>query len=64
MLDLETRDWVAYKIICESNGINISHSRKGNPLDYAVIESFHSIFKKETIYSYSINRWKNTSVST
>lgn len=97
ILDLETRDWVAYKIskyndnklvidtlkeaisktkdlnglvlhsdqgfqylsteykiICESNGINISHSRKGNPLDNAVIESFHSILKKETLYNNSI----------
>ena len=43
-----------YKIICESNGINISHSRKGNPLDNAVIESFHSILKKETLYNNSI----------
>jgi transposase InsO family protein len=97
ILDLETRDWVAYqisyqndnqlvmetlkeaikqrkdlnglvlhsdqgfqylsteyKIVCESNGINISHSRKGNPLDNAVIESFHSILKKETLYNNSI----------
>jgi len=43
-----------YKIICESNGIVISHSRKGNPLDNAVIESFHSILKKETLYNYDI----------
>lgn len=43
-----------YKIVCESNGINISHSRKGNPLDNAVIESFHSILKKETLYNNSI----------
>ena len=43
-----------YKIICESNGIVISHSRKGNPLDNAVIESFHSILKKETLYNNSI----------
>lgn len=97
ILDLETRDWVAYKIsyqndnqlvmntlrealnqrkdlnglvlhsdqgfqylsteykiICESNGITISHSRKGSPLDNAVIESFHSILKKETLYNNSI----------
>ncbi len=97
ILDLETRDWITYKIsyrndnkividtlkeaisktkdpnglvlhsdqgfeylstecktICESNGINISHSRKGNPLDNAVIESFHSILKKETLYNNSI----------
>jgi transposase InsO family protein len=43
-----------YKIICESNGIIISHSRKGNPLDNAVIESFHSILKKETLYNNHI----------
>ena len=43
-----------YKIICESNGIIISHSRKGNPLDNAVIESFHSILKKETLYNNDI----------
>lgn len=97
ILDLETRDWIAYRIsnrndntfvietlneavskikdlnglilhsdqgfqylsteykfICESHGITISHSRKGNPLDNAVIESFHSILKKETLYNNSI----------
>ena len=97
IMDLETRDWVSYKIsyrndnklvmdtlneaisktkdlsgivlhsdqgfqylsteykaICESKGIVISHSRKGNPLDNAVIESFHSILKKETLYNNSI----------
>lgn len=97
IIDLETRDWIAYKIshlndnklvidtlneaiykkndlnglvlhsdqgsqylsteykaICESNGIVISHSRKGNPLDNAVIESFHSILKKETLYNNDI----------
>lgn len=43
-----------YKMICESNGIIISHSRKSNPLDNAVIESFHSILKKETLYNYHI----------
>jgi len=101
ILDLETRDWIAYKIsnrndksivintlneaisktkdlnglvlhsdqgfqylsteyklICESHGITISHSRKGNPLDNAVIESFHSILKKETLYNNSITSLK------
>lgn len=43
-----------YKVICESNGIVISHSRKGNPLDNAVIESFHSLLKKETLYNNDI----------
>lgn len=99
IIDLETRDWVSYKIsyrndnqlvmdtlndaikfskekdlnglilhsdqgsqylsteyknVCESNGIIVSHSRKGNPLDNAVIESFHSILKKETLYNNDI----------
>ena len=48
-----------YKIICESHGITISHSRKGNPLDNAVIESFHSILKKETLYNNSITTLEN-----
>jgi len=43
-----------YKMVCESNGIVVSHSRKGNPLDNAVIESFHSILKKETLYNHNI----------
>ena len=47
-----------YKLICESHGITISHSRKGNPLDNAVIESFHSILKKETLYNNSITTLK------
>jgi len=40
-----------YQRICQSHGIITSMSRKGNPLDNAVIESFHSILKKETIYN-------------
>jgi transposase InsO family protein len=43
-----------YRQICESNGILISMSRKGTPLDNAVIESFHSILKKETLYNNNI----------
>lgn len=97
ILDLETRDWVAYriynhqrnelvidtlneaihktkdpnglvlhsdrgsqylsteyKIICESHGIIVSHSRAHNPKDNAVIESFFSSLKKETLYNYNI----------
>ena len=97
ILDLETRDWISYKIqkyntnelvmntlneaisktkdlnglilhsdqgfqyfsteyqqTCVSNGILISMSRKGTPLDNAVIESFHSILKKETLHNYNI----------
>jgi transposase InsO family protein len=43
-----------YRQICESNGILISMSRKGTPLDNAVIESFHSVLKKETLYNNDI----------
>jgi len=43
-----------YRIICESNGIFISMSRRGTPLDNAVIESFHSLLKKETLYNHHI----------
>jgi len=43
-----------YRIICESNGILISMSRRGTPLDNAVIESFHSLLKKETLYNHHI----------
>ncbi len=40
-----------YHTICQSHGIITSMSRKGNPLDNAVIESFHSLLKKETLYN-------------
>lgn len=43
-----------YKAICKSNGITISMSRKGTPLDGSPIESFHSILKKETLYNNNI----------
>lgn len=43
-----------YRQICEANGILISMSRKGTPLDNAVIESFHSVLKKETLYNNHI----------
>lgn len=36
-----------YKAICESNGIQISMSRKGTPIDASPMESFHSILKKK-----------------
>ena len=39
-----------YKAICESNGIQISMSRKGTPIDDSPMESFHAILKKETLY--------------
>ena len=40
-----------YHAICQTHGIITSMSRKGNPLDNAVIESFHSLLKKETLYN-------------
>ena len=43
-----------YRSVCESKGILISMSRKGTPLDNAVIESFHSLLKKETLYNHDI----------
>lgn len=43
-----------YKKICESNGITISMSRKGTPIDDSPMESFHSILKKETLYNNDI----------
>jgi len=47
-----------YRTVCESNGILISMSRKGTPLDNAVIESFHSLLKKETLYNNDIKSLK------
>ena len=43
-----------YKAICESNGIQISMSRKGTPIDDSPMESFHGILKKETLYNNTI----------
>ena len=43
-----------YKAICESNGIQISMSRKGTPIDDSPMESFHGILKKETLYNTDI----------
>ena len=40
-----------YKAICEANGITISMSRKGTPIDDSPMESFHGILKKETLYN-------------
>ena len=40
-----------YKAICSANGITISMSRKGTPIDDSPMESFHSILKKETLYN-------------
>ena len=43
-----------YKAICESNGIQISMSRKETPIDDSPMESFHGILKKETLYNNDI----------
>ena len=43
-----------YKAICESNGIQISMSRKGTPIDDSPIESRHALLKKETLYNNNI----------
>ena len=48
-----------YKAICESTGIQISMSRKGNPLDDSPMESFHGILKKETLYNNYITNLEN-----
>ena len=47
-----------YKAICESNGIIISMSHKGSPVDNSPIESFHSNLKRETLRSYNITSLK------
>ena len=43
-----------YKAICASNGILISMSRKGTPIDDSPMESWHGILKKETLYNNNI----------
>ena len=43
-----------YKVVCESNGITISMSRKGTPIDDSPMESWHGILKKETLYNNDI----------
>ena len=47
-----------YKAICEANGIMISMSPKGSPVDNSPIESFHSNLKRETLRSYHITSLK------
>lgn len=47
-----------YKAICESNGIIISMSHKGSPVDNSPIESFHSNLERETLRSYNITSLK------
>ena len=43
-----------YKSICESNGITISMSRKGTPIDDSPMESWHGILKKENLHNNNI----------
>ena len=45
---------IEYKAICASNGISISMSRKGTPIDDSPMESWHGILKKETLYNNNI----------
>ena len=45
---------IAYRQICESNGILRSMSRKGIPIDNSPIESFHACLKREVLYSNNI----------
>lgn len=40
---------VAFRSIVENNGGNISNSRKGNPYDNAIMESFYRTLKRELI---------------
>ena len=47
-----------YKAICEANGIIISMSPKGSPVDNSPIERFHSSLKRETLKSYNITSLK------
>ncbi len=43
-----------YKAICKSNGITISMSRKGTPIDDSPMESWHGLLKKETLYNNNL----------
>lgn len=43
-----------YKAICNANGIQISMSRAGMPIDDSPIENWHSLLKKETLYNNNI----------
>ena len=52
-----------YKAICEANGITISMSRKGTPIDDSPMESFHSILKEEALYNNYITSLEEYIVS-
>ena len=43
-----------YRTICETKGIQISMSKKGSPVDNSPIESWHSLLKKEVLYTNTI----------
>ena len=43
-----------YKFICKSNGIIISMSRKGTPIDDSPMESWHGILKRENLLNNDI----------
>ena len=43
-----------YKSICKFNGITISMSRKGTPIDDSPMESWHGLLKKETLHNNNI----------
>lgn len=44
-----------YRAICEAKGIQISMSKKGSPVDNSPIESWHSLLKKEVLYTNNIS---------
>ena len=51
-----------YKAFCNNLGFQISMSRKGSPLDNAVMENWHSLLKKETLHNndyQNINEYVN-----
>ena len=43
----------------KSRGIQHSFSRKGNPYDNACIESFHSVLKKEEVYTTTYHTFED-----
>lgn len=47
----------------KSRGILHSFSRKGNPYDNACIESFHSILKKEEVYTTTYHSFKEAKLA-
>ena len=48
-----------YKAICESNGIQISMSRKWTPVDYSPIESWHALLKRNLCTIIILHLYKN-----